>query len=55
LADTVAAALPVNTTTRASKVEILIARVPSEASSVCGYPPPMVGKQNLRLLMVVID
>ena len=50
-----AAALPVNTATRASKVEILIAQVPSEANSVCGYPPPLPEKQNLRLLMVVID
>jgi hypothetical protein len=51
----VAATLPVNTAIKASKVDILIAQVPSKANSVCGYPPPMAKKQNLHCLMVIID
>jgi hypothetical protein len=44
-----------NTATKASRVEILIALIPSMARSVSRYLPPLVEKQNLHCLMMGIE
>jgi hypothetical protein len=55
MAGAVAARLPLNTATKTSKVDILIALIPSMARSVWRYLPPLAEKQNLHSLMMGIE